>query len=631
MPKIIEVPGLGQVEFPDDMDDYHIAAKIKQHLDGIPRDVTKDMSGPEKFLAGAGKAFMDIGRGTGQLVREGIEAVSPQQRNLASQIRATPAPTLADRMGLPSRADIDKLKKQDANLMNTGAGLAGNITGNVAAMVPAAFIPGANTIAGGALIGAGTAAFQPVGTEDSRGQNMAVGGAAGAAVPAAIKVAKVLRAGLVDPFTSAGQTKIAASVIKRAAADPVAVAEKLRTARGATPGFNPTAGQAADDAGVGALERTVRATDPAGFDAVDKSQRGALVDALRSIGKSPEDRAAAVASREAAVKPLYTTAKSTVVDGDPAIDALLQRPSMNAAKQRAATIAAERGDNFAISAGGPEQTVASGLLDAQGNPLQQTIAATPAKLGGTALHDLKMGLDDAIGSPGTGGMQGAERNAALGTKEEFAQWLENKIPAYAQAKSTYADMSRPINQMDIGTELSNRFTPALADQGGLPFKSTAGAYANALRNGDKLARNVTGMNGTSLEAIMDPAQLQLLHGVAKDSATKAAAESIGRGVGSDTVQKIAMTNIAAEAGVPNWMANVARVPGGWAKRAGDVLYGSADEQIRGRLSELLRNPQEAAQALSAAGVPPSKIAQYLRAGAQANAIGLPASANALEQ
>lgn len=632
MGKIVDVPGHGPVEFPDNMDDAAIVAAIKKNPAPAskPRDVTQDMSRTEKFMAGAGKAVVDTARGAGQAAREWMDTlVTPQ--NLTHMITGGKTPTMGDSMGLPTRTDIDEVKKLDANLMNTGWGMAGNVTGNVAMALPLARIKGASTILGGGIIGAGQGALQPVGTDDSRAQNMVVGGAAGAAVPAAIRAAKVLRAGLVDPFTSAGQTKIAASVIKRAAADPVAVTEKLRTARGATPGFNLTAGQAADDAGVGALERTVRATDPAGFDAVDKSQRGALVDALRSLAKTPEDRAAAVAARDSAVKPLYATAKSTVVDGDPAIEALLKRPSMNAAQQRAATIAAERGDNFAISAGRPEQTVASGLLDAQGNPMQQTIAATPAKLGGTALHDLKMGLDDAIGSPGTGGMQGAERNAAMGTKDEFAQWLENKIPAYAQAKSTYADMSRPINQMDIGSELSKRFTPALADQGGLPFKSTAGAYANALRNGDQLARNVTGMGGASLDAIMEPAQLQLLQGVAKDSATKAAAESIGRGAGSDTVQKISMSNLAAEAGVPNWMANVARVPGGWAKRAGDVLYGSSDEQIRGRLSELLRNPDQAAQALSAAGMPPSKIAEFLRLGAQTQAIALPASANALEK
>lgn len=579
-------------------------------------DPTEGMSGTDKFFAGAGKAFYDIGRGAGTLVTD----IAPS----------------AAKYGFATRADVDEAKKRDAALMNTGAGIAGNITGNIAAYAPLALIPGAATVGGGAAIGAATGLTQSVGTDDSRLKNVAIGGVAGGAVPAAIRTAKALRAGLVDPFTEAGRNKIAGGVINRAAADPAAVSQRLQTVQGSTPGFMPTVGQAADDAGVASLERTMRAIDPKGFDAVDKAQRGALVDALRGVAKTPEARAAAIKAREAAVEPLYGAAKKAVVTGDDQLNELLQRPSMITAQERAARIAAERGEKFALSQAAPEQTVfvggqsvkvpgghhgtktvqQPGLLDASGSPITRTIPAAEAKYPGKALHDIKMGLDDAIGSPGTGGIQGEERRAAIATKEQYLKWLEGQIPEYGQAKQTYAEMSRPINQIDIGQELYNRFTPALADQGGLPFKSTAQAYANALRNGDDLARNVTGMDSVTLRGVMEPEQMRILEAVAKDSAVKAAAENIGRGAGSDTVQKIAMTNLAAEAGVPNWLASVARVPGGWAKRLGDVLYGSSDEQVRARLADILRNPQEAAAAMEAAGATPSQVAEMLKLGAQ---------------
>jgi hypothetical protein len=633
MAQQIEVPGMGIVEFPDGMSDDAIAAAIRQSMPptqkpidpsegrlplrpfGIDTGLTMPQ-GVSRFMAGAGKAFADIGRGAGTMVTDAI----PSAANI----------------GLATRKDVDESKMRDAPLMNTGAGIAGNIVGNMAAYAPLAMVPGAATVGGGALIGGGTGFMQPVGTEDSRFQNTAVGTAAGAVVPAAIRTGKALRAGLVDPFTEAGRNKIAGALINRAAADPAAVSQRLQTAQGNTPGFMPTVGQAADDAGVASLERTMRAIDPRGFDAVDKSQRGALVDALRSVAKTPEAKSAAIRAREDAVKPLYGAAKKAVVAGDDQLDALLQRPSMMTAQERAAKIAAERGEKFELSQAAPEQTVfvggqslkvpgghhgtktvqQPGLLDASGNPITRTIPATEAQYPGQALHDIKMGLDDAIGSPGTGGMQGAERDAAIATKEQFLNWLEGKIPEYGQAKQTYAKMSRPINQIDIGQELYNRFTPALADQGGLPFKSTAQAYANALRNGDDLARNVTGMKSATLRGVMEPEQMQILEAVAKDSAVKAAAENVGRGAGSDTVQKIAMTNLAAEAGVPNWLASIARVPGGWAKRAGDVLYGGSDDQVRARLAEIMANPQEAAAAMQAAGATPSQIAEALKLGAQ---------------
>jgi hypothetical protein len=577
--------------------------KRQQEAEQIRASVTDGMSGTEKFLGGMGKAFHDIGSGTGQLLREGIEAVSPQQQTISGLITGKREPSLADRLGLPTRADVDENKRLEKPLMNTGAGIAGNITGNVALAAPLAFIPGANTIAGGATIGALTSALQPVGTEESRAGNMAIGGTTGAALPLAFKLGRTLKAGLIDPFTEAGRSGIAADLLNKTAADPQAVIAKLAQAKGATPGFMPTVGQAADDAGVATLERTIRAQYPQGFDAVDKSQRGALVDALRSIAKTPEQRAVAVQAREAAVKPLYDAAKAKAVPADATIQSLLQRPSMASAASRAEALAAERGAQFGLPAEGP--------------------------LTGTALHDLKMGLDDAIGNAGLGGLQGAQRNAAVDTKEQYLKWLESKIPEYAQAKDTFSSMSRPINQMDIGTELAKRFTPALADQGGLPFKSTAASYANALRNGDDLARGVTGMSNP-LAAIMEPEQMALLQGVAKDSATKAAAESAGRGVGSDTVQKLSMSNLATKIGIPDGLANFAQAPAGWMKKAGNILYSDADEQIRQRLAGLLMDPQAAAAAMQKAGTPPSKIAEFLKKSMQAPMIAAPASANALQ-
>lgn len=113
-------------------------------------DPTAGMSVMEKGKAGFGKAFADIGRRIGQFA------------------------------GAVSESDIDASKRTDAALMNTGAGMAGNVLGNVAASLPAAFVPGANTLAGAAVTGAAMGAMQPVGTDDSTATNMVLGGGAGA-------------------------------------------------------------------------------------------------------------------------------------------------------------------------------------------------------------------------------------------------------------------------------------------------------------------------------------------------------------------------------------------------------------------------------------------------------------------
>lgn len=122
---------------------------VKQTDINGPTNPTEGMSGLQKFAAGAGKAFMDVGRGVGQLV------------------------------GAVDQNSIDEAKKLDAPLMNTGAGMAGNVVGNMAAFAPTMAIPGANTLTGASLIGAAMGGSQPVATGESRLQNAAMGGAGG--------------------------------------------------------------------------------------------------------------------------------------------------------------------------------------------------------------------------------------------------------------------------------------------------------------------------------------------------------------------------------------------------------------------------------------------------------------------
>lgn len=112
---------------------------------------TTDMSGTQKFLAGAGKGMTDLVRGAGQMI------------------------------GVVSDEDIAASRQRDAPLMNTGAGMAGNIAGNVAATIPAMLVPGAATVRGAAAIGAGIGALAPVSEDESRLGNAGIGAAGGAA------------------------------------------------------------------------------------------------------------------------------------------------------------------------------------------------------------------------------------------------------------------------------------------------------------------------------------------------------------------------------------------------------------------------------------------------------------------
>lgn len=155
-------------------------------------DPTEGMSGPAKFLAGMGKAAVDIGRAVKQMT------------------------------GNASQQEIDDAKALDAPLMKTGAGITGNLAGNLlASMLPAgaagvavrgaAAVPalaGAVGAAKGAaaahpmlsavLSGAGSGALmgalEPTSTGESRASNMAKNAAIGGAASGAMRgLARVVR------------------------------------------------------------------------------------------------------------------------------------------------------------------------------------------------------------------------------------------------------------------------------------------------------------------------------------------------------------------------------------------------------------------------------------------------------
>lgn len=112
-------------------------------------DPTQGMSGAEKFAAGVGKSMVDLGRGAGQIA------------------------------GITSQESVDNSRRQDAPLMRTGAGLAGNLAGNVGIGVGTSFIPGANTLVGATATGAALGALTPTATGESRSSNALAGSAFG--------------------------------------------------------------------------------------------------------------------------------------------------------------------------------------------------------------------------------------------------------------------------------------------------------------------------------------------------------------------------------------------------------------------------------------------------------------------
>lgn len=131
--------------------------------------------GVDRFLSGAGKAFVDLGRGARQLYAGAADAISPKPQTLSGLVAGAPSRTDA------LNAEVADSRALDAPLMKTGAAKAGSVVGGIAASIPALAIPGANTVVGAGLIGGAYGALQPVTSAKERLTNTVVGGVTGSA------------------------------------------------------------------------------------------------------------------------------------------------------------------------------------------------------------------------------------------------------------------------------------------------------------------------------------------------------------------------------------------------------------------------------------------------------------------
>lgn len=140
---------------------------------------TQDMSMLDKGLAGAGSAFHNLGVGARQLA-SGLTGEDPE--------------------ALRAKAEADR--KLQEPLLDTGAGMAGNVVGNIAAAAPLAGLGAGAGLGARALIGAaegtGMAALAPETREGERETNMMWGGGIGGAIPLAGAATRGL-VGEVDP------------------------------------------------------------------------------------------------------------------------------------------------------------------------------------------------------------------------------------------------------------------------------------------------------------------------------------------------------------------------------------------------------------------------------------------------
>lgn len=520
-----------------------------------------------------------VGMSTGDRLLSGIGS------GMTSALRAVGGGRIADAMGLP--ATREEAQQLDAPLSATTAGNVGQIIGTAApAALAIPFTPA--TLAGAAAAGGLTGAALTEGGAGDRlqgGGMGALGGFLGQAAPAVVQTGVGALKGLAEPFVKGGRERIAGRTLQRFATNPLDDAALAAASRPSITGAQPTLAEAARDPGLATLERAIGQMDPqaaASLAARGQANNAARVGVLQDLAGGATRRAAAEGTREAAARPLYEAADAAVVQLDPAFSSFMQRPAFAQAVKQAEQLAKNEGlsDLFFRGANG------------------QPVAIT-----GQGAHYIKKALDDAMDRGSASYMGDAAARATGKTQQAFLGWLDKSVPEYAAAKQTFAELSTPINRMDVGQRLLDRTTAATRDMGGNP-RLQANAFSRALNDEEALIRQATGQarGPSALADLLTPDQLGRVGAVRNELETLANLSAAANGPGSQTAKALASQNlmrqIAGPLGLPETFAE--SVVGQTLARPLQFGMQAAEPRIQEAVARGLLDPAEGARLIALA-------------------------------
>lgn len=443
------------------------------------------------------------------------------------------APALA---GTPTASKL--LAAIESGGFKTGAPIASTITGKAADI-------GIRS-AGGAINGAASAALIDPAHMD-RGAiigGLIPGGAtlAGATGSYLGRAAK----SLVQPLTKTGQENIAGNIISRfGEGGPMAI-----NANEIVPGSMPTLAEATGNAGIAGLQRTARDLRPNAFQAREAQNASALTTKFDDIAGDAGQLEFFKTQRDQAAKELYGKALDRIPEpvtpwlkGE--INQLLKRPSIDDASRTAQKWAIERGEKPAMD----------GSL--------------------RALHDVKVALDDKIAGAVQAG-QGGEVKALKATQGKLLTVMEKLSPDYAEARATYAAMSKPINEMEALQGLK------VTDKVG---NITLAKIQNAIK-GLQNQRLQAGFNNAKS---VDEEKLKTLMSI-RDDLLRKESNNAGKSAGSNTFQNIATDNILGTM-LPGKLGGlVSGRVGDVVGQVGKLAYSGANEKIRNNMLDMMLDP-----------------------------------------
>lgn len=610
---IIDVPGVGKIEFPDGTSREEANRAIAEFLG------SRQQPEPRGVAA-------EIGRQTGLTGRAAVSGItglpalaSDALVSLINQItgKQIPMPSQAQqqlmtRAGLPEPETPQERVVQD--ITSAGFGVLG--ASGLGRMLPGTMVtppapgqaverfapsaaglqatkelltqsPAFQITAGGAgALGSAMAREEGLGPLGQVGAGIAAGMAVPSVGTAALLGTQAAARGgreLVRPFTEPGREVIVGNILRQLSRDPEAAVRNLEAYQAGVPGYTPTTAQAARDVGLAAAVPPVRALDVTGklTEQAQQANRARMA-VLDRLAKQQEDVNAAIAKRNEVTAPLREEAfaRSTVTPDQfatniSAVDNVIAGILDSPAGKR---LPVERAMNFA------RQRIAE--------------ARTPQEL-----YEIRKDLRDA--AQGLLDKDGSAYRLAKGQLEQVIRSVDDQIesvaPGYAEYLRKFAASSRGIERMEAAQQFRGKVlttTPLIRDPGNVSeYLISQPKFVNAIRAAEK-------------ETDLSRTQLAVLKRVAQD--LDDATLRVTQEPGSNTFRNLSVANVMG--GIVG-KSMFGEVPASMRQGVLSLnwLYNGSDDAIREVIVDAMLDPKLAARlmrkATTAEMVPLSKELQ----------------------
>lgn len=416
-------------------------------------------------------------------------------------------------------------------------------------------------IAGGGLSGA------------AQGATREAGGGTGAQLTAGFL-------GALAPFGPGALTRPNSTMVQRSAmnqirseaADPRALAN---AAPSRVPGVQRTLAEETLDPGVARMERQVRGRTSE-FVPLDSANNAARVAALQRIAGTDADMAAAIQARSDATGQLRNTAFN---EADQIAAQAYQygaTPGGNVAGLR------QQFNQLADSQRG--RGAVRRTVDAVIGDLDQ---AEPSAQG---LYQVRKSINDMIE-----GTAGSERDYARAATAELMQMrnmvdseLANLAPSFEAYRGAFQNMSGPINRMEVGRELINRGSGAVADANTGLRPLLPASLSRQTVDLDSMAQRATGFGNARAADILTPDDIAAIRAVQDDLERQNFRATQGSGGNSMTAERQALGERLGRSAL-----EAIPVVGSFAER----LRMLNQPRIDAAIAQLIANPVEARRVL----------------------------------